>query len=1059
MLKEDHIKNTPLFAELSDEEQRAVAKRLRLENYNPDEALYVKDGEGEALYLIKEGWVKLSTNHNGPVVANLGPGSLVGEIDFFTGQPRSMTARASGEVTVWSLDHKALEEILTERPEIGLHLGLALKTGIVQFQKRLTDSLGRNTLLQDLSDRERAVIARYLAPRRWRAGEAIYRTGDPPSGLFFIETGVIRLLGDSDEDYTELMAGEAFGEMAVISGKTHSKTAQAAHDVILWQLSPADFATLTESNPSIKTTLSRNLRASLTSTDQVYAVTVLKRIPLFKDLSETALRDIAHLLLLRHVPAGEIVFSQGDLGDALYVIDSGKIDAISEEPGKPGELVGRFADGDFLGESALLTGKTRSFTAYAASDVNLWTLYRTDFDNLLIKYPQLSVALSRALREQLNSSSDYTIEPHLKKLALLGGLSRMQLDELSSRLSPRRYQSGSTICSEGRAGDEMYFVEKGRVEHWANTMQGPLLLEVLEAGDFLGEIALLSGKGHIGSAYATIDTYIWTLTKADLDDFLGRHPNLAVVFSRILSERMEVTMGRLRGMGPQRSLPSGSTTGPASRPVSVVTPQSPYASPPGPSRPAMTMPPVPVRPVSPAGNRPVRPALPPGPPAASRPVQPFPPHAYPTQAMPPQRPGSFSPYSQPVTPRPPAGPPVHSQFTQGMPPVRPEPPRPPQVIPAGPPQSKESKSRQKKKQSSRPAPPVEVQGKKKRTKKEREARSTSGAPSTPPVPSRLALPAPAAKSQERPPAGPSNALALPTRTFSNRKLQRVDRTSFSVWFANRSRGAKLRLLVILLVIIWLCGIMAPAWIIQALAASFEDSGALPGDRRSVFYQVREEGAVGAVAALPFVETATPTPTDTATPTETPTPTLTPTETPIPTLTPTPTDTATPTHTPTPVDTPTATSTATRYIPAATRPPTETPTPEATPTPAVDFVLKSVRQLTPCENRGKHHIFVHVMDANGQGINGVPVKIQWAATADGFVVTKTESKQNLQGSVEPGHIDFAMFKGSYLVEVQGGTSQIASGITPDFGTNETCGDDTNANSLFHISFQVIFQRTY
>jgi hypothetical protein len=126
---------------------------------------------------------------------------------------------------------------------------------------------------------------------------------------------------------------------------------------------------------------------------------------------------------------------------------------------------------------------------------------------------------------------------------------------------------------------------------------------------------------------------------------------------------------------------------------------------------------------------------------------------------------------------------------------------------------------------------------------------------------------------------------------------------------------------------------------------------------------------------------------------------------------------------------------------------------------VDFVLKSVRQLTPCENRGKHHIFVHVVDAAGQGIDGVPVKIQWAPVADGFVIAKTETKQNLTSIMEPGHIDFAMFKGSYTVEVQGGTSQIATGITPDFGTNESCGADTNANSLYHLSFEVIFQRTF
>lgn len=263
----------------------------------------------------------------------------------------------------------------------------------------------------------------------------------------------------------------------------------------------------------------------------------------------------------------------------------------------------------------------------------------------------------------------------------------------------------------------------------------------------------------------------------------------------------------------------------------------------------------------------------------------------------------------------------------------------------------------------------------------------------------------------------------------------------------------------MLIIIWLCGIMVPSWLIQALAATFEDNGALPGDQRSVVMQVREDGAIGAMAALPFVETATPTPTETPTPTITPTQTPTPTETPIPTSTHTPTNTATPTETPTPIFTPTPTDTPTRSFTRAPAAPTDTPTPEPTPTPNVDFRLVSVRQLTPCENESKHHIFIKVQDPSGQGINGVPVKVQWSPTADGFVIAKTETKTNLQGQLEPGRLDFAMFKGTYSVEVQGATSEIASGITPDYGVNEACGENAVANSLFHISFEVIFARTY
>gem|GEM_PF-520942 len=1078
-MKEEYIKNTPLFGELTDDEQRAIAKRMRLEQYSSNEAIFVKDGESEALYLIKEGWIKLSDGDEAPVIASLGPGSLLGEADFFLGRPYTMTARASSKLTVWSLDQNTMADLIAERPELGLHLGLAFGKGIAQFRQHLTERLAQIPFLQDLSIRERALVAQYLSPQRYASGEAIYRSGDHPTGLFFIEQGSIRLLGDTDDDYTELGSGEAFGEMAVVSGKAHANTAQAANEVILWQLSPADFSALTKTFPSIKTNLIRNLRARLSTSDQASALAILQRMPLFDDVSHEILDDVTHLLLLRHVPAGEIIFTYGDQGDAMYIIDSGTVDIISDAPGQTSQVKHRFSDGDYFGESALLTGKTRAYTAHAISDTNLWSLYRTDFDNLLVKHPQISMALSQTLRERLNSAEDYSVEAHLEKIAMLGGLSRTQLDELSARLQPRRYQGGSTIFYEGGSSDEMYFIERGQVELWATTVQGPVLLDSLTQGDFFGEIALLSGRGQLGTAYTLLETNLWILTRADFDDFLRRYPSLGITLSRMLSERMEETMNRMRGAPPQRSLPapSGSGVSPASRSVPRGSAQPPYAGPQQPpaSRPTVMMPPVPVRPVSsPPGSRPVA-ALPP------RSATP------PAPGVPPLRPSVHSQYTQPIAPVPPSpqsgpGRPIHSQSTVGISPVSPPGPgrpiysqptvgmrpvpspasRPAQPIPPptgrpvekppGKPVSKPKKRRKSgrkaKRRDSRPQMPHrQVAG---------VGASAAATPDARPTPRAESKPKPKAASSRR--SKPQTALSVAPRSVSNRKLSRYNR-SLSVWFAKRTRGAKLRLLAISIFIIWLCGIMMPSFIINALAATFADDGALPGDTRSPIEQISEEGAVGAVGVLPFVETATSTSTTTPTPTDTPTQTSTPTETPIPTSTDTPTSTPTPTDTPTPVFTPTPTETPTPARTNTPRPPTETPTVTPTPTPDVDFRVKSIRELTPCENEGKHHIFIKVEDPNGQGINGVPVKIQWGSGPDGFATTPTETKTNLTGEPEPGHIDFAMFKGSYTVEVQGGTSEIAGPVTPDYGTNEPCGENVQANSLYHISFQVIFQRTY
>ncbi len=189
-------------------------------------------------------------------------------------------------------------------------------------------------------------------------------------------------------------------------------------------------------------------------------------------------------------------------------------------------------------------------------------------------------------------------------------------------------------------------------------------------------------------------------------------------------------------------------------------------------------------------------------------------------------------------------------------------------------------------------------------------------------------------------------------------------------------------------------------------------------------------------------TRTPLPTFTSTPTATPFPS--PTNTLVPTWTPTPTDT--PTITPTPTNTPTSSP-----QPTVIRQPTATFTPSPTPTPSVDFAV-SVRQLTACENEGKHHLFVYVKDINGEGIPGARLRVSWAS---GEATMVTGEKNH----IDPGFVDFAMFKGNYTVEILDQVAEVAGPITPDIPRDELCEETGNgvANSLFHYSYEIVFQK--
>jgi hypothetical protein len=126
----------------------------------------------------------------------------------------------------------------------------------------------------------------------------------------------------------------------------------------------------------------------------------------------------------------------------------------------------------------------------------------------------------------------------------------------------------------------------------------------------------------------------------------------------------------------------------------------------------------------------------------------------------------------------------------------------------------------------------------------------------------------------------------------------------------------------------------------------------------------------------------------------------------------------------------------------------------------------MRRLNPCENRGKHNIYVHVEDASGKGVNGVWV-MQAPNGNPGEVLDKkrTRQKDTFRSVVENGNVDFVMWKGAeymvYLSEdgVNPASTDFAGPVHSNFTDEANCGDGGGGNTLFHNSFLVVFRKNF
>ena len=132
---------------------------------------------------------------------------------------------------------------------------------------------------------------------------------------------------------------------------------------------------------------------------------MLQRSPLFRGLSPPALKRIAELAVRRGYQSGEVVFSQGDPGDALYGVVTGKI-RISAGAADGREIFLNIMEpGDTFGEIALLDGGTRTASAVATIASELVSIRREHFLGVLEREPRVALELLRLCGERLRWTS------------------------------------------------------------------------------------------------------------------------------------------------------------------------------------------------------------------------------------------------------------------------------------------------------------------------------------------------------------------------------------------------------------------------------------------------------------------------------------------------------------------------------------------------------------------------------------------------------------------------------------------------------------------------------
>src|SRR5579884_3962524 len=110
---------------------------------------------------------------------------------------------------------------------------------------------------------------------------------------------------------------------------------------------------------------------------------LLHGMDIFADLTEPELNKVARMLKEQKLAENELIFSQGDPGDALYIVLQGRVRIATTDYLGRERVLAFYGPGQFFGDMALLTGEGRSATATASTEVRLLQLRKDDFDGLV----------------------------------------------------------------------------------------------------------------------------------------------------------------------------------------------------------------------------------------------------------------------------------------------------------------------------------------------------------------------------------------------------------------------------------------------------------------------------------------------------------------------------------------------------------------------------------------------------------------------------------------------------------------------------------------------------
>jgi CRP-like cAMP-binding protein len=226
--------------------------------------------------------------------------------------------------------------------------------------------------------------------------------------------------------------------------------------------------------------------------------------------------------------SGEVVFTRGERGSHLYIVESGAVDLRIA-----GQVVDTASTGGIFGEMALLDHAPRSALAMASEPTRLRRVDAVAFERRVAADPAEAWRVLGVMVKRLRRTNDAmvaTMDPPSPPRAPV--LTPEAAEVVGS--SAREFPPGAVIFQRGDPGDRMYVVRSGEVR----ILLGRRLVDTVSPGGFFGEMALVDGEVRSASAEAGTRCRVASLGHSDVEFLFKKTPAFALEMMRVIAQRL-----------------------------------------------------------------------------------------------------------------------------------------------------------------------------------------------------------------------------------------------------------------------------------------------------------------------------------------------------------------------------------------------------------------------------------------------------------------------------------------------------------------------------------------